>query len=232
MSSREKTNLMLRAILERGIQVDPAGIDHKHNEQIAGAPRSPIKLNLCTPELRAAGRLTEADMQLIAECMADYLQVQNLRPPAIAGIPRVGEKLAVLLQQVLQKQNIDVPLIRATKIDNADGTRRIGPVTPNPDYLSGPLWLIDDLVNWGYSKREAVARFTEAGYRVTDSLVAIDYAVGAGALLHGMGIRLHTLATLEQLLERATEEHSLDADIIAKTRAYLQASRTANASQT
>ena len=221
---------LMRIIIARGMQIEPEGIDHKHNEVVPGSPLSPIKLHLCTPDLRTEARLTEDDMQKIVQMWWQYVEYHRLHIPAIGGIPRVGERFAFMLQKYVREETgRHIPVIQAEKIAKAGGGREIGAVIPNKDYPSGGLWLIDDVVNWGRSKCEALLRYTQAGYRVTDNLVVVDYGVNANQLLDRLDSRLHSLLQLDSILLLGAQEKTMAMDIIAQTKAYLAASRLANA---
>ncbi len=229
MYTAKELEELMRIIIARGMQIEPGGIDHKHNEVVPGAPRSPIKLHICTPGLRKEARLTEDDMQQIVYMWWSYIERHRLMVPAIGGVPRVGEKFATMLQLYVREQTgRRIPIVQTEKIIKADGTREIGHVIPSKEYPSGDIWLIDDLVNWGRSKFEAHDRYTQAGYRVTDSLVAVDYGVGAVQLLRDKGVRLHSLLQLDSILLFGAQEKLMDMSIISKTKAYLAASRLAN----
>lgn len=229
MYTADDLDELCRAIIRRGIQIEPDGIDHKHNEAIPGSPRSPIKLHLCTPDLRPDARMTEDDIQKIVQMFWGYIEYHRLEVPAIGGIPRVGEKLALRLQYYVRQQTgRNIPVVFAEKIQKEGGGREIGRIIPSEEYPSGDLWLIDDVVNWGYSHREAFARYKQAGYRVTNSLVAVDYHVGAEKRFGDAGVRNHSLLLLDSILLCGAQEKLMDAGVIAKTKAYLAASRAAN----
>ncbi len=219
----------MRIIIARGMEIVPEGIDLKHNETLRDAPRSPIKLHLCTPDLRKKACMTVEDMRRIVRMFWQYIEHRHLAVPALGGIPRVGEAFAFMLQRhVYEQTGRYIPVVRAEKIYHSDGTREIGRIIHSAEYPTGDLWLIDDVVNWGRSKFEALNRYTQAGYRITDSLVAVDYGVNAAALFAKLHGRLHSLLPLDSILMLGTREKSLDLGIIAQTKAYLAASRLAN----
>lgn len=229
MYTAEDLEELMRTIIARGMQIEPEGIDLKHNEAMLGAPRSPIKLHLCTPDLRKEARMDDGDMQRIVQMFWQYIEHHRFSVPALGGIPRVGEKFAFMLQRYVREETGRyIPVVQAEKLYKPDGTREISRIIPSTEYPSGDLWFIDDVVNWGRSKFEAFACYTQAGYRITDSLVAVDYGVNAAALLAKLSSRLHSLVQLDSLLMLGAQEKSLGAGIIAQTRAYLAASRLIN----
>ncbi len=230
MYTAEDLEELMRVIIRRGMQVEPEGIDHKHNETIPGSPRSPIKLHLCTPDLRPEARLTEDDMQKIVQMFWSYIEYHRLKVPAFGCIPRVGEKFAFMLQRHAYEQTGRyIPVVRAKKIQKEDGGREIGNIVPSGEYPSGDLWLVDDVVNWAHSHHEAFVRYTAAGYRVTDSLVVVDYRVGAEKVFSDFGVNNHSLLLLDSILLCGTQEKLMSGNIIAQTKEYLAASRAANA---
>ena len=229
MYNAARLNDLIDVILKRGIQIDPKGIAHKHNEAVSGAPLSPIKLHLCTPDLRKEGRLTADDMQLIVELWYGYIKSRRIPIPAIGGVPQVGLRLVSLLQRHAREEHGEYwPLVAASKINYPDGRREIGQVLPSEEYPEGSLALFDDLINWGFSHREAVRRYAEARYPVTHSFVAVDYGVGGAGVLAELGASSHSLLSLESILARAEGTAALPQEIIAATRGYLVQSRTKN----
>ncbi len=62
--------------------------------------------------------------------------------------------------------------------------------------------VIDDLATTGDSKLEAIAALAAEGVSVRDVVVLIDRQSGAKATLEAAGCRLHTLFTLEDLVDR------------------------------
>ena len=220
---------LMRAILERGIETSPDGIDHKHHEGDPDAPRCPIKLNLCTADLRPKARMTKDDMLVLVQGLYGYIEHRRLQVPAIGGVPNVGERLALMLQEYARTEyGRYIPYVGATKIVHPDGRREIGPVIPSAEYPSGDLWLIDDLMNWGKSKREACARYKEAGYRIIELLVVADYGICTSQVTLELGFGVHSLVSVESILFLGADEQKLTAKIIAGTRAYMAASRARN----
>ncbi len=62
--------------------------------------------------------------------------------------------------------------------------------------------VIDDLATTGDSKLEAIGALAAEGVSVRDVVVLIDRQSGAKATLEAAGCRLHTLFTLEDLVDR------------------------------
>lgn len=229
MYNADDLNELARIIIRRGMQTEPGGIDHKHNEAVQGSPRSPIKLHLCTPDLRPEARMTEDDIQKIVHMFWGYIEYHRLKISALGGIPRVGEKFAFTMQRYAHEQTGRyIPVVRAQKIKK-EGGREIGNIVPSGEYPSGDIWLVDDVVNWGYSHNEAFARYAQAGYRVTDSLVAVDYRVGAEKVFGNAGVRNHSLLSLDSILLCGAQEKLISRNIIAETKEYLATSRALNA---
>ncbi len=232
MYNAARLNELVDIILKRGIQFDTKGIALKHNEATEDSPLSPIKLHLCTPILRKEGRLTEGDLQLIVELWYGYIRLHRIKVPAIGGVPHVGLGLASALQHHARQEHGEYwPLVSARKTIYPDGRREIGAVLPCEEYPSGALALFDDLVNWGHSKLEALRRYAESGYQVTDCFVAVDYGIGAADVLAGAGVRLHSLLSLESILARAKDTRALPVEVLEATRGYLDDSRPAVARQ-
>ncbi|MBF8256187.1 MAG: putative Orotidine-5-phosphate decarboxylase/orotate phosphoribosyltransferase [Anaerolineales bacterium] len=81
--------------------------------------------------------------------------------------------------------------------------------------------VIDDLATTGGSKFEAVERLRQAGLRVTDVVVLIDRQSGASEALEAQGLRLHSVFTLEQLLEMWEQSGGIRPDEARAVRQFL-----------
>ena len=197
-------------------------ITHKHNEIYPTAPLPPLKLDLCTAELRPAGRMEDADIEKMGELLWKYSQENNMEVPGIAGVPRVGESIAKAFQNAAKQDGTPLPLISLSKESLPDGTRRIGPVLDTSAYPPGQQILpLDDLVHRGFSKMETIARLRESGYIVKNFLVFLDYSRGAKEILAKEGVALHSVITLGQVLNLAEREDLVGAEDLRVIRKYL-----------
>ena len=81
--------------------------------------------------------------------------------------------------------------------------------------------LIDDLTTSGGSKLEAVDKLTAAGLEVRDVVVLIDREAGSGESLSAVGLQLHSVFTLAQLIDHWTASGALNESLLAKLEEFL-----------
>jgi orotidine 5'-phosphate decarboxylase subfamily 1/orotate phosphoribosyltransferase len=131
----------------------------------------------------------------ILEGVADLLveQIKDMDYDVITGIPYTALPIATLVASKLKK-----PLIYMRKEEKAYGTRNnvIG------KYEKGAKCLvIDDLITTGSSKIETAEGFEKEGIIVKDFVVVIDRSANGSAELARNGYNLHSLLTLNEIVE-------------------------------
>lgn len=82
--------------------------------------------------------------------------------------------------------------------------------------------VVDDLATTGGSKLEAINRLREAGLRVTDVVVLVNRGSGAAQALAAVGVRLHAVFTLDELLDHWEQTGGIEPGRIAQARRFLQ----------
>ena len=82
--------------------------------------------------------------------------------------------------------------------------------------------MLDDLITTGGSKREAAAVLREAGFKVEDLVVLIERGDEGRRDMTRAGIRLHSWARIEDLLEAGLTAGYLDEKMIRKVREYVR----------
>ena len=82
--------------------------------------------------------------------------------------------------------------------------------------------VIDDLISSGGSKLEGIIKLNEAGLEVKDIVVLIDRQSAGVDFMGEHGYKLHSVFTLPQLLDYWEESGSVNAEMIAKVRAFLK----------
>jgi len=110
----------------------------------------------------------------------------------LAGIETAGIPLAAAMAIKLKK-----PMIYVRKKQKEYGTKsRIeGILTPSDKVL-----LVDDLMTRGTSKMDSIEAVKEAGNDVKDLAIVLDREQGGAEELAKIGVKLHKLVTLKELL--------------------------------
>ena len=212
---------MADVIAKRGLQFDECGIRHTHNKVDLSAPVPPFKFNLCTPAQRQEGRLTEADMDRVAEFIGHGLLKLRPLPGAIAGIPNVGADIAHRVEMYLRREGCYLPRMRLVKRESGFV------IVDNANYKSGPVCAIDDLIHMGLNKRRFMAALEAAGYQVTDCWVFLTYEQGGEEYFDKLGTAVHAVSTVRSTLELGHEVGSITHDRYHSAMRYLEGTRTA-----
>jgi len=110
----------------------------------------------------------------------------------IAGVETGGIPLATMVAFILEK-----PLIYVRKKPKEHGTQKL---IEGDASVRGLALIIDDVATTGSSLARAVNVLREAGYRVENALVVVDRQEGAARNLADIGVTLHALASLQDLL--------------------------------
>jgi len=82
--------------------------------------------------------------------------------------------------------------------------------------------VIDDLISSGGSKLEGIQKINSAGLVVEDIVVLIDRQSAGVDFMGEHGYKLHSVFTLPELLDHWEESGKVDAEMIAKARAFLK----------
>jgi orotate phosphoribosyltransferase len=197
---------LMRIIIERGMTIDTdVGYTFKLHDEYPEAPRSPIKFNLATPQMRAGGRLNGDDLHLMGQLLWKYAKRNDIPAHALAGVPKVGEGLARSLQYSLRSETGQyVPLIEVHK---EPGLRTIAQVIPSQEYPKGLVLLIDDVLTLGHSALEAAQRLKQAGYIIKHFLAVLDYDLdGRDTMADEAGIEGRGIIHVRTLVDFGIEQ--------------------------
>ena len=82
--------------------------------------------------------------------------------------------------------------------------------------------VIDDLISSGGSKLEGIQKLNDVGLKVMDIVVLIDRQSAGVDFMGEHGYKLHSVFTLPELLDHWEESGKVDAEMIAKARAFLK----------
>jgi len=146
--------------------------------------------------------------------MTDLLleKIRGLDFDVVTGIPYTALPYAAVVAERLGK-----PLIYRRKEEKAYGLggEIVGSFKPGDRCL-----VIDDLVTTGESKIETTRAFEAAGLRVCDFVVFIDRSLRAAEDLAARGYRLHSLVSLEEILDILTREGRIAPDQAEQARLF------------
>ncbi len=221
---------------------DPAAEARRLRDEIRRGQAAPRRIR---PAGDARARLAQALIDAGCVRFGDFTLKSGIRSPLyldlrlLASHPAVLRQAAAAYQAVLDGLAFDrlaaIPLAAmaiGTAIALASGKPMIYPRLDVKDYgrergvegafESGETTVvIDDLATTGGSKFEAVERLRQAGLRVTDVVVLIDRQSGASEALEAQGLRLHSVFTLEQLLEMWERSGGIHPDEARAVRQFL-----------
>lgn len=202
--SRDELDALLMRLRGVGaVAVDlEKGFLLKHHENRPGAKRSPIKINLATPDVRPDGMLTPVDMRNVIRFMWKYSKEKSLRYSGVAGVPNAGNALAeAFVDTAYHDAGEVVSLLTLDKYEEG-GKRHIGKLKKvSPTLPRGErVLLLDDVATKGESKEEAAEQLRAEGYEVHDCLMFVDREQGASASLELINLNLHAVTTLQNMV--------------------------------
>ena len=155
---------------------------------------------------------------LMCEMLAE--RAEELDFDCVLGIPYTALPSAALIAEKLKK-----PLFMLRKEVKTYGAG--GKLVGDPD-KKGRCLMVDDLVTTGSSKYETADDLKAEGFEVEDILVVIDRSADAEVELKEHGLALHSLISLDDVVEYLSSEGSLTsekADEIRKFTADLAAGK-------
>ncbi len=125
----------------------------------------------------------------------------------VVGLPRAGDPLAEAFVKRMNGYGIELSLLRMRKIES-NGKRQIVP-TDDQQFDGEEVLVLDDVVDVGLSKVEAIESLRSLGLRVDQCLVCIDREQGGRHLLNKVGVRLLSLTSITKVFQ-----HLLHAGIV------------------
>ncbi len=151
-------------------------------------------------------------------CDALVEKVKKLDFDIVTGVPYTALPFAALLAERLGK-----PLVFIRKEAKAYGTgkRIVGSFTKGQKCL-----VIDDLITTGESNLETAEALVEAGLVVDDVVVVLDRSREGDNLLSEHGFRLHSILTLDTLLEQLERSGNVTSDDLKNVRSFMNRGET------
>lgn len=156
-----------------------------------------------------------ADTRLLSLSGRAYAELLvGIKADHIAGIPVAALPLATA---AALSTGMSLIYPRLEKKAHGSGARVEGVWEPGDTAV-----MLDDLITTGGSKREAAAVLREAGFKVEDLVVLIERGDEGRRDMTQAGIRLHSWARIEDLLEAGLTAGYLDEKMIRKVREYVR----------
>lgn len=202
-------------LLEReGPHGKERGFRLKQHEKNPAAPLSPLRFNLRGGR---EGPLTAYHFDLAARLMRTVEMEAKLEYDTVVGIPQAGEPFAAALVRLANNK-------KKLTLRKKENGRKITSLAGFVPAGVRKALLVDDVVTGADSKLEAIEVLRRHGVEVTDVLVLIDRQTSAEVgrkALEKVGCRLHSVFTVNQLVNLYHEKGALNDDVYAIIREYL-----------
>ncbi len=176
-----------------------------------------LKSGLTSPIYLDLRRLV-GDSELLGEVAVAYgrvlknIQYDVLAPLPYAALP-IGTAVALHLRQ---------PMVYPRREAKAYGTK----ASVEGLFEVGQTALVlDDLATTGDSKVEGIEKLQSVGLKVSDVVVLIDRESGATEAMSAVGVTMHAVYKISDLLARWEAQGAVSAEQAADVRAFLAATR-------
>lgn len=176
----------------------------KAHEKNPDAPLSPIYVNL--------RNLPENLIDKIAEAMKDL----NLAADVVTGIPTT----AISFARVYSGKT-GIPFVDIIEKSGTSTNRKLVAKEGAPTGEGKSILIIDDVISQGNSKFEVLKVARELGYKVAGFIVLIDRVQGGSQALYEMGVKLHSVFTLPEMVEFYKQNNLITEDKYRTITAYL-----------
>lgn len=206
---RQDTALMLNA--KKAVEFGAFKL--KLHEKNPDAPLSPFYINMRDKNNPKPGPLEAEDYELIARCLLEVIKESDFVFDAIAGIPRAADPIVDALVKLMDylpgMDQGDFRIIRLAK-EEAEGKRRIVPMS-GFEYREGErVLLIDDLVTKADTKLEAIRAVESQGAKVIGLVVLVDRLQGGSEEVKKAGYKIKSAFTIRELLDFYVGEKLID----------------------
>ena len=139
-------------------------------------------------------RLIISHPKLLSEIAKEmWPLIESLNYESLCGVPYTALPIATALSL-----DHNIPMLMKRKEQKTYGTKKL----IEGDYQNGETTLIiEDIITSGKSILETIEPLQEAGLNVTDIALVIDRCQGGRDKVERLGYRVHSLFTIEELLE-------------------------------
>lgn len=182
-------------------------------------PLSPIYLHYPKDNEEGSEQLPRI-YDLIGEIFADMVKSTNISFDRIVGIPNGARPLADNLAKRLP--NYPANLVEFEKKVDEEGKRSFSGPSKGEHKPGENLLLVEDHTSGGYNKSLFIAAADDAGLKVTDILTVVDRQQGAPAYLSSIGVELHSIYKVEELVNFYVEKGLVTAEKAAEVHTYLE----------
>lgn len=176
-----------------------------------------LKSGLTSPIYLDLRRLV-GDAELLGEVAVAYGRVlKGLTYDVLAPLPYAALPIGTAVQLHLRQ-----PMVYPRREAKAYGTKATveGLFEPGQTAL-----VLDDLATTGDSKVEGIEKLQSVGLKVTDVVVLIDRESGATEAMAAVGVNMHAVYKISDLLARWEAEGAVSASQAADVRAFLASTR-------
>jgi orotate phosphoribosyltransferase len=175
----------------------------KAHEKDPNAPLSPIYVNLRNLPAHLIDKIAQAMKEL------------NLQANFVTGIPTTAISFAKSYSEKTSIPFVDIIEKSGTSIN-----RKLVAKEGAPKGEGKSILIIDDVISQGNSKFEVLKVAEELGYKVAGFVVLIDRAQGGSHKLSEMGVKLHSVFTLPDIVEYYKEKGQISEDKYRTITAY------------
>ncbi|MBP9738675.1 hypothetical protein KBD20_03230 [Candidatus Saccharibacteria bacterium] len=184
-----------------------------------GLPLTPLYLHYPKPGEPGYELLPEM-FEIVGKLFYDIITNKNIQFDKIAGIPAGADLFAVTTAQHFpHSQNV---LLRFKKETDAVGKRSFSGPTDGVLQKGDRVLILDDHTSGGYNKSLFIDLLSSKGARVTDVLTIVDRQQGATEFLRTLGVTLHSIFTISELISFYKNEGLITAEQYILTNQYIQ----------
>jgi uridine monophosphate synthetase len=182
--------------------------------------RSPFKINLRTKE--RGGPLIPDAIKAIAREMFSLLKKKKIKFDLVVGVPQAGEPFAEIISQLSGK-----PVLKLKK-EGKGKKRKITGISEgnfSPDQVA---LLVDDVLTFGDSKKEAISVLREAGLIVSDLIVCINREQGGWEQLEKIDCKVYFVFSIFFVLIHSVSTGRISQQTHDEITTYIRTNRTAH----